>query len=106
MNTECHGDFFPALGVYRCFGDGSFHDAATAPEVCPQCSRKADPRVHAEAQVARIVETDEVVTVYVEPWGWLDVAKKRQQVHEAREIDAVEFRRLWERIRERKVAPW
>lgn len=40
MNRDCHGDWVPKLGLYRCFLNGKFiPDLAKKPTVCPNCHR-------------------------------------------------------------------
>ena len=47
MNHDCHGDYVPALGMYRCLADSTIlREVKVQPETCPNCHRRAVPVIH------------------------------------------------------------
>lgn len=42
-NRECHGDWVPSIGMYRCFLDSTMVPVGEKPTICPNCRRNALP---------------------------------------------------------------
>jgi len=74
MNRDCHGDYIPALKLYRCLMDSTFIDATTEPTLCTHCGRKAIPEIHLIVETpVRIYQVKEVMIPHV---GWIEYERR------------------------------
>jgi hypothetical protein len=76
MNRECYGDWLPALELYRCLGDGTFHQMTEAPDFCHNCKRPAVPVTQDPVLTRKVVSYE----VKIDSFGWLPYQQEEHEV--------------------------